>query len=198
MDSIVPFVENIVPLPKDKIRFYIKVHQIISQKELTEHDKQVKKNKKIEDSTLTIFVSKHYPKAEKKSSGLYILQHTLSQGVKAEYGDTISVYYSVSDTLNNVLDKNTDGKPFEFVLGDDGLIAGWSEGLSYMKKGEKMRIWQKLLLILLVLTLIAVAILTWGSIGSAVMVLCLISLCSALLFQKFLTNRDAGDYQMED
>ncbi|MBE6979933.1 MAG: hypothetical protein E7431_06115 [Ruminococcaceae bacterium] len=61
-----------------------------------------------------------------------------------------------------------------------------------------MRIWQKLLLILLVLTLIAVAILTWGSIGSAVMVLCLISLCSALLFQKFLTNRDAGDYQMED
>lgn len=140
MDSIVPFVENIVPLPKDKIRFYIKVHQIISQKELTDHDKQVIENQKIEDSTLASFVSRHYPNAEKKSSGLYILQHTLSQGVKAEYGDTISVYYSVSDTLNNVLDKNTDGKPFKFVLGDDGLIAGWSEGLSYMKKGEKMRI----------------------------------------------------------
>ena len=140
MDSIVPFVENIVPLPKDKIRFYIKVHQIISQKELTDHDKQVIENQKIEDSTLASFVSKYYPKAEKKSSGLYILQHTHSQGVKAEYGDTISVYYSVSDTLNNVLDKNTNGKPFEFVLGDDGLIAGWSEGLSYMRMGEKMRI----------------------------------------------------------
>lgn len=140
MDTIVPFVENIVPLPGDKIRFYIKVHQIISQKELTEHDKQVIENQKIEDSTLAVFVSKRFPLAEKKSSGLYILSHTHSQGVKAEYGDTLLVYYSVSDTLNNVLDKNTDGSPFEFILGDDGLIAGWSEGLSYMKKGEKMKI----------------------------------------------------------
>lgn len=140
VDTIVPFVENIVPLPNDKIRFYIKVHQIISQKELTDHDKQVIENQRIEDSTLAPFVSKHYPGAEKKQSGLYILKHTQTQGVKAEYGDTIAVYYSVSDTLNNVLDKNTNGKPFEFILGDDGLIAGWTEGLSYMRKGERMRI----------------------------------------------------------
>ncbi len=32
LDTIVPFVENIVPLPGDKICFYIKIHQIISQK----------------------------------------------------------------------------------------------------------------------------------------------------------------------
>lgn len=141
LDTIVPFVENIVPLPGDKIRFYIKIHQIISQKELTEHDKQVIENQRKEDSILASFVLRKYPNAEKKSSGLYILNHIQTQDVKAEYGDTISVYYSVSDTTNKVLDSNKDlQNPFEFILGDDGLIAGWSEGLSYMKKGEKMKI----------------------------------------------------------
>lgn len=141
LDTIVPFVENIVPLPGDKIRFYIKIHQIISQKELTEHDKQVIENQRKEDSILASFVLRKYPNAEKKSSGLYILNHIQTQDVKAEYGDIISVYYSVSDTTNKVLDSNKDlQNPFEFILGDDGLIAGWSEGLSYMKKGEKMKI----------------------------------------------------------
>lgn len=141
LDTIVPFVENIVPLPGDKICFYIKIHQIISQKELTEHDKQVIENQRKEDSILASFVLRKYPNAEKKSSGLYILNHIQTQDVKAEYGDTISVYYSVSDTTNKVLDSNKDlQNPFEFILGDDGLIAGWSEGLSYMKKGEKMKI----------------------------------------------------------
>ncbi|MBR5253628.1 MAG: FKBP-type peptidyl-prolyl cis-trans isomerase [Bacteroidales bacterium] len=139
-DSIVSHVSKIVTKPGDKIRFYIKVHQIISQKELTEHDKQVIEAQRIEDSTLAVFVAKYFPNAEKKQSGLYILKHNKTQGLKAEYGDTISVYYSVSDTLNNVLDKNTNGKPFEFILGDDGLIAGWTEGLSYMRKGEYMKI----------------------------------------------------------
>ena len=61
-----------------------------------------------------------------------------------------------------------------------------------------MKNWRTGLLVVVVAALIIVAILTWGSIGSAVMVLCLISLCSALLFQKYLTNRDPGDYQMEE
>ena len=55
-----------------------------------------------------------------------------------------------------------------------------------------------ILLIVLGLFLVTVMVLTWGSLGSAVMALCLILMVSALLFRKFLTNRDADDFQMED
>ena len=54
------------------------------------------------------------------------------------------------------------------------------------------------LLVLIALGMVVLMIATWGSIGSAVMGLCLITMISALLFQRFLTNRDGGDFQMED
>ena len=54
------------------------------------------------------------------------------------------------------------------------------------------------LLIALAVILITVMILTWGSIGSAVMAFCLITMGGALLYQRFLINRDAEDFQMED
>ena len=56
---------------------------------------------------------------------------------------------------------------------------------------------RRILLIALALFLVTVMILTWGSLGSAVMALCLILMVSSLLFQKFLTNRDADDFQEE-
>ena len=55
-----------------------------------------------------------------------------------------------------------------------------------------------ILLVLMALGMVILMIATWGSIGSAVMGLCLITMVSALLFQRFLTNRDGGDFQMED
>lgn len=139
-DTIVSQVSNIITKPGDKLRFYIKVHQIISQKELTDHDKQVIAHNQAEDSTLSDYVLRHHSKAEKKPSGLYILEHHTTNKAKAEYGDTISVYYTVTDTTHQKIDSNTEGRPFEFILGDDGLIAGWTEGLSYMREGERMKI----------------------------------------------------------
>ena len=61
-----------------------------------------------------------------------------------------------------------------------------------------MELIRKILLVFLALVLVTVMILPWGSVGSAVMGLCLIMLVSALLFQKFLTNRDASDFLMEE
>ena len=57
---------------------------------------------------------------------------------------------------------------------------------------------RSILLVALAAVLLTVMILTWGSIGSAVMCFCLIMLAASLLYQRFLTNRDAEDYQMED
>ena len=54
------------------------------------------------------------------------------------------------------------------------------------------------LLILVTLGLTILAIATWGSVGSAVCIYCLIVMAAALLFKRFLVNRDGSDYQMEE
>ena len=52
-------------------------------------------------------------------------------------------------------------------------------------------------LILVALGLLVLAICTWGSVGSAVCILCLISMGSALLVKKFLINRDESPFDSE-
>lgn len=54
-----------------------------------------------------------------------------------------------------------------------------------------------ILLILVALGLLALAIATWGSVGSAVCILCLMSMGSALLVKKFLINRDDSPFDSE-
>ena len=61
-----------------------------------------------------------------------------------------------------------------------------------------MELIRKILLAFLGLTLVAVTVLTWGSIGSAATAFCLITMVSALIFQKFMTNRDGSDFQIEE
>ena len=54
-----------------------------------------------------------------------------------------------------------------------------------------------ILLILVALGLAVLALCTWGSVGSAVCILCLISMGSALLVKKFLINRDESPFDSE-
>jgi hypothetical protein len=54
-----------------------------------------------------------------------------------------------------------------------------------------------ILLILVALGLLVLAICTWGSVGSAVCILCLISMGSALLVKRFLINRDESPFDSE-
>ncbi|MBQ2926359.1 MAG: hypothetical protein IJE03_05995 [Ruminiclostridium sp.] len=56
---------------------------------------------------------------------------------------------------------------------------------------------RKNILILLALVLLAVAIATWGSLGSASLIFCLILMGASLLYQHFLTNNEENDYDME-
>ncbi len=150
-DSVSKYVGGLVCRSDDKIYFYLKIHQIISQRELSEHDKEVRDNFAKEDSVLNLLVARKYPKAEKKESGLFILKSTVTDGERPDFGTTVRVSYTVSDTTGRVLDTNVKSRadkggifnrnqvyePFEFVLGDDGLIAGWTEAVSYMRQGEK-------------------------------------------------------------
>ncbi len=153
-DSVARYVGGLVGRPRENVYFYLKVHQIISQKEISQHDKEVEQRQAEEDSTLAEWVARRYPKAERKESGLYILNKTSTEGKQAAWGRRVSVSYTVCDTAGKVLDTNVKLRaeqggiyrpeqryePFEFELGDDGLIAGWTEGVSYMRKGERCKI----------------------------------------------------------
>lgn len=57
--------------------------------------------------------------------------------------------------------------------------------------------WRSILLILVTLGLAVLAIATWGSVGSAVCILCLMTMGSALLVKKFLINRDDSPFDSE-
>lgn len=57
--------------------------------------------------------------------------------------------------------------------------------------------WRLILLSLVALGLTVLALCTWGSVGSAVCILCLISMGSALLVKKFLINRDDSPFDSE-
>ena len=53
------------------------------------------------------------------------------------------------------------------------------------------------LLIVLAAVLLGTALLTWGSLGSAVCIYGLIMLGAALIYQRFLTHRDEDDFTDE-
>ena len=54
------------------------------------------------------------------------------------------------------------------------------------------------MLLILGLVMALVMVLTWGSIGSVFMGFGLVMLGASLLYQKFITNQDEPDFQMEE
>lgn len=57
--------------------------------------------------------------------------------------------------------------------------------------------WRSVLLILVALGLVALAICTWGSVGSAVCIYGLITMGAGLLVKRFLINRDSDQFDSE-
>jgi len=61
-------------------------------------------------------------------------------GAKAEKGKTVSVHYKGSLTDGTVFDSSYKrNDPIEFTLGIGQVIAGWDEGISLLKVGDKAR-----------------------------------------------------------
>ena len=56
---------------------------------------------------------------------------------------------------------------------------------------------RRILLLGFALLLAIVAIATWGSIGSAALIFCLLMMGASLLYQHFLTNRENDDWQFD-
>ena len=66
-----------------------------------------------------------------KTSGLYYIETKAGTGAAPKYGAKVKVNYTGTFTNGTVFDSGT----FSFNLGMGKVIAGWDEGISYMKEG---------------------------------------------------------------
>ena len=56
---------------------------------------------------------------------------------------------------------------------------------------------RRIIPIVLAAALLILAVLTWGSVGSAVCTYCLIMMGAAILVKRFLIDRDEDEFEME-
>ena len=77
---------------------------------------------------------------EKTASGLRYQIVQEGNGVKAEKGQTVSVHYKGQFIDGTVFDSSYKrNEPIDFPLGMGQVIAGWDEGISLLKVGDKAR-----------------------------------------------------------
>jgi FKBP-type peptidyl-prolyl cis-trans isomerase len=81
------------------------------------------------------------PTSRTTASGLTIIDVKSGDGELAGAGDTVSVHYTGKFSNGTKFDSSYDrNQPFEFVLGQHQVIAGWDEGVAGMKVGGKRQL----------------------------------------------------------
>ena len=73
-------------------------------------------------------------------SGLYYIETKAGTGNLAKVGDKVTVHYTGTYIDGKQFDSSIGGEPFPFYLGYGNVIAGWDEGIAYMKKGGKAKL----------------------------------------------------------
>ncbi len=80
---------------------------------------------------------------ERRPSGLYVQVLSEGTGPSAADGDTMAVHYTVWLPDGSTLDASRahdPPEPLPMVLGETSLIAGWVEGVTGMRLGERRRL----------------------------------------------------------
>jgi len=74
-------------------------------------------------------------------SGLKYIIVKEGEGKNAEAGNVVTVHYSGFLEDGTKFDSSVEkDEPITFVLGNKQVIPGWDEGITYMKKGSKVRL----------------------------------------------------------
>ena len=84
------------------------------------------------------YEAKHDTTLSPTASGMYYIETEKGTGEQAANGRTVVVHYEGQLLDGTVFDSSWDRKqPIEFVLGQGEVIAGWDEGISYMREGGR-------------------------------------------------------------
>ena len=95
---------------------------------------------KAENDETTTFLGSN-PGFVKQTSGLYYMDVTVGTGIQPQTSDTAYVWYTGKFLDGTVFDTNTNtgGLILEFLVNENVMIAGFDEGVSYMKAGGKAK-----------------------------------------------------------
>lgn len=84
------------------------------------------------------YVEKHWPEAQKTTTGLRFIILREGQGETPKPGDKVSVLYVGRLLDGKIFDQALDPeKPFVFRVRREAVIEGWEQIIQLMKKGEK-------------------------------------------------------------
>lgn len=86
-----------------------------------------------ENQAIDAYKTAHNITTQPLASGLYYVETKTGTGAKPGYGARVRVKYIGTYTDGTTFDSGT----FDFNLGMGSVIAGWDEGISYMKEGGK-------------------------------------------------------------
>jgi FKBP-type peptidyl-prolyl cis-trans isomerase len=105
----------------------------------------MEKQKGIDDKTIADYLAKNHITATKTPHGTYVEIQNAGEGPAIDSGKAVSVLYKGMLLDGKVFDQSYDStgkptKPFTFVVGQQGAIEGWSDGMVYFKKGGKGRL----------------------------------------------------------
>ena len=74
-------------------------------------------------------------------SKLQVIDDLVGTGAEARPDDTVRVHYTGTLMNGTQFDSSRDrGKPFDFKVGEGGVIKGWDQGIIGMKVGGKRRL----------------------------------------------------------
>ncbi len=75
------------------------------------------------------------------SPELQIEKLTAGTGTRAEAGRIVTVHYTGWLVDGTKFDSSVDrDDPFQFVLGEGQVIAGWDQGVATMREGDKVKL----------------------------------------------------------
>ena len=110
-----------------------------ARKAKIELDKLTIKNRIIDSIQFAIDMDE--ASAKIRMSGLKILHISEGNGKIVKQGDKIKVHYKGYFSNGEVFDTSYKrNKPFQFTLGVDRVIKGWTEGIGLLKPGGKARL----------------------------------------------------------
>ncbi|MFO7574627.1 MAG: FKBP-type peptidyl-prolyl cis-trans isomerase [Bacteroidales bacterium] len=111
-----------------------------------------KKLQQEEEEQIRNFLALNNITQDPTESGLYYMETLTGTGDTPSELDTVGVYYTMKLLTGVTLEDKTSGDPYEFVLFDSDIIAGFQEGVSLMRVGGKAN-------------LLIPSSLAWGSFG---------------------------------
>lgn len=122
----------------DYIYFDISLNAILTEEEMRQQMEAEAAVAQAEEETVMMeYLRENYPDAIPSETGLFYHRIQIGKGDQPKPGSSVKVHYTGYLLDGTKFDSSVDrGQPLEFPIAQGRVIAGWDEGISYMRKGE--------------------------------------------------------------